>query len=286
MASRAKGRRPVERCGRAARLGAVVATGVWLGCNAIIGLDLPEREASELCAGVSCTAVEACHLAGECDPATGVCSSPLAPNGTECDDGDLCTHMDSCQGGACTGTSTCPAANGCQPGCDTATGLCAAPDGTPCNDGSVCTTADTCQGGVCNPGEDSTWAHWVPDAPPGYVVTEDVVVDTTTGRTWQRAVPATSYTWQEAQTYCGSLSLPGYPSGWRLPTRIELVSIVDYTKRDPAIDTVVFPGTPSEPFWSSSLYAGGSSYAWHVYFDDGYVNGVSVDDTLRVRCIR
>ena len=284
MASRGIGKRPVKRCGGAARLGAVVATGIWLGCNGTIRFELPEHE--DLCASISCTAVDACHLAGECDPGTGVCSSPFAPDGTACDDGDLCTNTDTCQSGACTGVSLCPAASGCQPGCDPETGLCAAPDGTSCNDGSVCTTTDTCQGGVCNPGEDSTWAHWVPDAPPGYVVTEDVVVSTTTRRTWQRAVPATSYTWQEAQTYCGSLSLPGYPSGWRVPTRIELASIVDYTKLEPTIDTAVFPGTPSESFWSSSLYASDSSGAWYVNFVVGDVYYDSVEVILRVRCVR
>lgn len=269
----------------AVRLGVVAAAGVWVGCNAIIGLEPPEHE--DLCAGVSCRAVDACHLDGECDPATGACSNPPAPDGMGCDDGDLCTRTDACQGGICVGLEACPAvAGGCQAGCDPVTGLCAAPDGTACLDGDACTSDSTCQGGVCNPGEDRTWAHWVPDTPKRYVVTDDVVVDTTTGRTWQRVEPATSYTWQDAQTYCDGLSLPGFPSGWRLPTRIELVSIVDYTKTNPAIDTGAFIEASSDPFWSLSLFAVDSSVAWIVDFDVGGVYYGVVDYARRVRCVR
>jgi ElaB/YqjD/DUF883 family membrane-anchored ribosome-binding protein len=41
---------------------------------------------------VVCTALDACHIAGFCDPATGTCSNPPMPT---CDDGDPCT-ADSC----------------------------------------------------------------------------------------------------------------------------------------------------------------------------------------------
>ncbi|RYZ44383.1 MAG: LamG domain-containing protein, partial [Myxococcaceae bacterium] len=38
-----------------------------------------------------------------CNPATGQCSNPAAPNGTACSDGNACTQPDSCQEGVCTG---------------------------------------------------------------------------------------------------------------------------------------------------------------------------------------
>ena len=37
---------------------------------------------------VVCTAADQCHLAGTCAPATGVCPSPNAANGTTCNDGN------------------------------------------------------------------------------------------------------------------------------------------------------------------------------------------------------
>jgi hypothetical protein len=75
--------------------------------------------------------------------------------------------------------------------------------------------------------------------------------------------------------------------GWRLPTRAELLTLVDPTKYNPAIDATAFPSTPSDYFWSSSAYAGSSGNAWYVYFYNGYSNNVDVtSNTYRVRCVR
>jgi hypothetical protein len=45
---------------------------------------------------VTCTASDECHLAGTCDPSSGVCSNPTATNGATCNDGNACTQSDSC----------------------------------------------------------------------------------------------------------------------------------------------------------------------------------------------
>lgn len=55
---------------------------------------------------------------------------------------------------------------------------------------------------------------------------------------------------------------------WRLPNVKELASITDKS-RSPAIDPVVFPGTPIPRFWSASPVVGSLSYAWNVNFVDG-----------------
>jgi hypothetical protein len=99
---------------------------------------------------VVCTAADSCHAAGTCDPGTGKCSNPAAPDGTTCSDGNACTLFDSCQAGVCTPafpvlcipTDDCHAESGT---CDPSTGLCsnaALPDGTPCKNG-------VCEGGAC-----------------------------------------------------------------------------------------------------------------------------------------
>jgi hypothetical protein len=49
-----------------------------------------------------CTALDQCHNAGTCDPATGNCDNPAKPDGTVCTDGNQCTGPDTCQGGICT----------------------------------------------------------------------------------------------------------------------------------------------------------------------------------------
>jgi N-acetylneuraminic acid mutarotase len=51
---------------------------------------------------VACPAADSCHTEGTCDPATGVCSGVAQPDGTECDDGELCTTDDRCVAGSCT----------------------------------------------------------------------------------------------------------------------------------------------------------------------------------------
>ncbi|MCI0658332.1 MAG: hypothetical protein L0170_14870, partial [Acidobacteria bacterium] len=116
---------------------------------------------SGACTGTSpviCAAADDCHDPGICDEATGVCGAgPEKPDGTQCDDGNACTQVDSCLAGTCTGTSPviCAAADAChEPGtCDEATGVCGAgpekPDGTQCDDGNACTQVDTCQSGTC-----------------------------------------------------------------------------------------------------------------------------------------
>jgi slime mold repeat-containing protein len=59
---------------------------------------------------LSCPASRQCHLAGACDKKSGMCSDPLAPDGTACDDGNPCTTGDACKRGTCAGTATSPCA--------------------------------------------------------------------------------------------------------------------------------------------------------------------------------
>ena len=60
---------------------------------------------SGACVGSSpvvCTASDACHQVGTCDPTAGTCSNPTAPDGTACSAGDVCTGGDTCSSGTCT----------------------------------------------------------------------------------------------------------------------------------------------------------------------------------------
>jgi len=105
---------------------------------------------------VVCTALDACHDAGTCDPATGVCSNPVRADGSGCSDGNACTQNDTCRAGVCTGGTpvVCTPLDQCHDAgvCNPASGLCSTPnkpDGTGCSDANACTQTDTCQGGVC-----------------------------------------------------------------------------------------------------------------------------------------
>jgi hypothetical protein len=141
-----------------------------------------------------------------------------------------------------------------------------------------------------------TWAEWpmpnpaslgLPNA-QSYDTTSfaGVVIDSITSLQWQQAVDENSYTFADASTYCAGLTLTG--GGWRLPSRIEVLSLVDYTSPNPYIDTNAFPDTPAEIFWTSSAFAGDPTFAWHVNFKfgNGFADKSEKTLTHRTRCIR
>ena len=123
--------------------------------------------------------------------------------------------------------------------------------------------------------------------PMSYTVNSDkTVTDNVTKLMWQQGVPATSYTWPAAIAYCSALRLGGY-ADWRLPTLIELDSIVDYGKTQPCIDTVAFSSTPNARFWSSTPLAVDATRAWFVFFYNG--GGANTDPqttSYDIRCVR
>lgn len=55
-------------------------------------------------------------------------------------------------------------------------------------------------------------------------------------------------------------------SDWRLPTRKELLSIVDNGRFNPALDARQFPDVLADYYWTSSPYGDNSRMAWQVYF--------------------
>ena len=106
---------------------------------------------------------------------------------------------------------------------------------------------------------------------------EDMVLDHESGRIWQ-ADFAGPMTWNEAMEYPATLG-----TEWWLPTAHELFGTVDLSRCEPAS---TFPGMPSQGFWSSSSYADNSSFAWYVYFADGYIGHGHCAGVYYVRCVR
>ncbi|HID07139.1 MAG TPA: DUF1566 domain-containing protein [Armatimonadetes bacterium] len=73
---------------------------------------------------------------------------------------------------------------------------------------------------------------------------------------------------------------------WRLPTREELRSLVNYGRFGPAIDTDYFPNTISFFYWSSSPYAPGSADAGGVFFSSGFDFALNKSFDWHVRLVR
>jgi hypothetical protein len=212
--------------------------------------------------------------------------------------GDATSGADGSDGGCpCTGDLAC-----CDGGCvdlrsDIAhCGSCS----TVCN----ASTMEVCASGLCGAVD---WALWpMPNGPddvgngaPNPNAYSDnldgTVSDEVTHLMWQQQIPETgginedgNLAWAAAAEYCATLSLAGH-ADWRLPSQIELVSLVDYSNLGaghPSIDGTAFPNTPLAAFWSSTTLAGTPTSAWTVYFDLGFTYAYDVSTVGRVRCVR
>ena len=74
------------------------------------------------------------------------------------------------------------------------------------------------------------------DAPVGhYTASMGMVTDNKTGLTWQQS-EGPVLNWSDAKDYCTNLEL-NTMTDWRLPTVKELLTLVDFSKTDPSIDT-------------------------------------------------
>lgn len=95
--------------------------------------------------------------------------------------------------------------------------------------------------------------------------------------------------WNDAIANCEALDYAGH-NDWRLPNIKELLSIVDYGRLKPAIDTSVFkyaPSGSSDYYWSSTscAYSPGGSF-WYVFFWSGEAQSAGISDYCYVRPVR
>lgn len=113
-----------------------------------------------------------------------------------------------------------------------------------------------------------------------------VVTDTVTGLVWERAVSPSTYTQATAAAYCTNNRVNS-KTDWRLPTVLELTSIVDVTAENGtvAINQTVFPSTPGADYITSTLVAGAST-AWRMNFNNGNTVQGNVTTPTKVRCVR
>ena len=144
----------------------VCAPGTNLNCNDSNSCTTDSCNTVSGCAHTPITGCLSCSVAADCNdnnPCTidtctgGVCGNAVVTNGTQCNDGNLCNGIETCQSGICTAgtalvcndtnpctTDSCLPASGC-------TGT-AVPNGTACPDGNLCNGNETCVGGACTAG--------------------------------------------------------------------------------------------------------------------------------------
>lgn len=130
------------------------------------------------------------------------------------------------------------------------------------------------------PSGDTRWPQYAMPGTAGHPRTYEVVgaagaesvIDCVTGLEWERAASPDTTTQAEAVSRCDGLTLGGH-TDWRLPSMIELVTLIDYgiAAGGPMVDTSAFPGTPASFAWSASPVAGSPLLAWGVFFEHGSV---------------
>jgi hypothetical protein len=264
-----------------AGLGALVCA--FAGCEALLGLnDFSVRDCSN----------DACEEAGAADG--GVDADANADAGDSTAD----VASDTSDGGSDGGSDGADASD--------------APD-----EGSGDVVVAEAEPDVAPPTVTQIWIQWVmpnPDAaialgstvqlpnPMSYAPDDAgrTVLDQKTHLTWEASgSPALKY--EDAETHC-SLLASSTSQPWRVPTRIELVSLIDWT-RVPMFDVDAFAydpdagtGQPMGTYWTSSLAvppqggplpadASPTSWGWHwtVSFATGaVVQRLSADS---VRCV-
>jgi hypothetical protein len=256
----------------------------------------------------SCAGFETCARQNACTPSAGVSCAGQTTGACQecvqtlvaCASTSCLASYQACAGGLLSGLYDAGTKPGVDAGEDATTSDSAAPDS-----GGVDSTVTDAGDDAGSGGTDLSWAQWpIPNSPSdieagapnpqSYTSNGDgTVTDNVTGLEWQQ-VPegpdgGTFPTFQpaEASGYCTSIALAGH-ADWRLPTAIELTSIVDYAVASPAaeIDPVHFPGTPATWFWSATPMVGGTVPAWAVHFGLGYTQLPALVQDYPVRCVR
>jgi hypothetical protein len=131
----------------------------------------------------------------------------------------------------------------------------------------------------------------------GGTATSSVTVDNRTGLMWVTNpddacatcpggfVSSGTFTWLQALTQCEGISYAGF-SDWRLPNVLELHSIMDFNRVNPAVNLTYFPNTQGADYWTSTTYLPSTSNAWHLPFGNGGMYYSLKTGRIFVRCVR
>ncbi|MBY0418265.1 MAG: DUF1566 domain-containing protein [Pararheinheimera sp.] len=129
--------------------------------------------------------------------------------------------------------------------------------------------------------------------------TDGTVLDTTTKLMWSRCLVGQSWDrssgsctgtaqqldWSEALLDAQRSALAGY-STWRLPNAKEVLTLVERSCVDPAINLTAFPASNSENMWTSTTMITQPERAWAIAMYSGKNNTKEKRTRLYVRLVR
>ncbi|MFZ5893950.1 MAG: DUF1566 domain-containing protein [Myxococcota bacterium] len=114
-----------------------------------------------------------------------------------------------------------------------------------------------------------------------YRTENGTVRDLWTGLIWRAPAAPSAMPFRNAVDYCSAAG-----NGSRLPTVLELQTLVDESRTSPKIDEATFPSVGPDSYWSSTTYPETVSVAWYVDFDTGTSDTTSIDAPLHVLCVQ
>ena len=284
----------LQTCGDDGRWGAAVACGKRQTCMDGSGAATCVCAADPVCGALGNSCASPTTLAA-CSQDSDGCffrvSSSTCANGT-CD--GAAGQASCCTNASTSGATRCASGSTLQTCAASASG-CTSFASSTCGDGTVCerSGSDDC----VNP----NWAEWpmpnsaaeVANGAPNLAHFVDnldgTVTDVVTGLMWQQDYRE-ALEEGPADTYCNTVLRSGGYSDWRLPTIIELLSIADFGRSSPSIDTTFFPQVPSGArFWSSTRRQGfgdASFYTFSFDFDFIVNDDAGPGGFHDVRCVR
>lgn len=108
------------------------------------------------------------------------------------------------------------------------------------------------------------------------------ILDTKTNLEWHLNTNHGRMPWQDAMDYCQSLG-----DGWRLPTIEEFKELIEGMKLpSEELNKQGFQNVTPVRYWSSSIYADGTSSAWGVGMYGGYADSYYRSDSYYVWPVR
>ncbi|MDA3909070.1 MAG: DUF1566 domain-containing protein [Sulfurimonas sp.] len=115
---------------------------------------------------------------------------------------------------------------------------------------------------------------------------ERVFVDKSTSLIWQdhQDNKGLSITYYQSEDYCANLVIGKY-SNFRIPTLVELQSIVDYKKYNPAIKKG-FDYVSDEYYWTTTPFADDKKIVWLINFKKGERTVKDMHYDRHIRCVQ
>jgi len=128
----------------------------------------------------------------------------------------------------------------------------------------------------------------------------DILIDSKTGLMWKKCMEGRSgnicekgnaivLNWQDALNKAKEVNENGGTQGytdWRIPNIKELASILEERCGDPAINSDIFPNSPSEKFWTSSPSTSLLGNVWLIDFKDAHIDNDSKNKLYNLRLVR